>query len=314
MSVLRKKPYIEEAIEAMSENDIATLRAQLNSNTSTLRFSILDLPTVKTISAGTMDFCDGKPEKTGFLVLIPDTIAMFIAYHRFQDLAIFEIDTTNKSFKRINEYCDINELRRVIDDTVEATGDTWVDEMRSVMEKDQDNNVQISDGLYVAGDLQVNGSISGDEIVENMNGYSLSGVTERTITVDGTAVAKLTPIMAKVVKNGNTLHLITINKLTGLVATSNKTGEFSGTLSFVLPENIYNKITSSGTQTLTCNEIQGYVNFSTSSSLKLVTGCYTNTNNRLSFYHSYTNWSWTASTIVYFRDELTILLSDNLIS
>ena len=301
MSVLRKKPYIEEAIEAMSENDIATLRAQLNSNTSTLRFSILDLPTVKTISAGTMDFCDGKPEKTGFLVLIPDTIAMFIAYHRFQDLAIFEIDTTNKSFKRINEYCDINELRRVIDDTVEATGDTWVDEMRSVMEKDQDNNVQISDGLYVAGDLQVNGSISGDEIVENMSGYQIS-----TSGIDTDFTYKYVGVC----KNGNKITFVW-----AFILNTTKTAYSAALLPPIkVPADVGDKIypigsfpgISSLTVALQDVALHQYADASTPGHV---------------LFYKYDNWinpqlyaNLLANVSYLGRIELTFLLSDNLIS
>ena len=48
---------------------------------------------------------------------------VLICYHRFQDLAIYELNTTTHNYLKINEYCDINELRRVVLDKLNEKSD-----------------------------------------------------------------------------------------------------------------------------------------------------------------------------------------------
>lgn len=127
MSVVRKIPYIESTLARLTDTQLGLLSDALNSNDAPERYSLIDADSfIPALTGGDiiapvkLVLEKGKPAYNGFLVHVTDkdseALTLFIGYHRFQDLMLVEIDNESKSFERINEYCDINELRRVLND------------------------------------------------------------------------------------------------------------------------------------------------------------------------------------------------------
>jgi len=123
MSVIRKVPYIEALLASMTTANLKDLRTVLNTggNNVNLDFEHLDADTYKNKVTPVYFKFEDNGLKTGILIWTNSMCAL-ICYHRFQDVIIFELSPTYHTSKKINEYCDINELRRVLDDTVESTG------------------------------------------------------------------------------------------------------------------------------------------------------------------------------------------------
>lgn len=126
MSVIRETPYIEKVLATMSDSNLEDLRTVLNSGGGNVNLSFATLTAADyqgKVTPVYFQFEDDGSVKTGILIWVAGkTTATLICYHRFQDLMLIELDTSAHTFKKINEYCDINELRRVLDDTIEAKG------------------------------------------------------------------------------------------------------------------------------------------------------------------------------------------------
>lgn len=123
MSVIRKLPYIEALLASMTAANLKDLRTVLNTGGSNvnLDFEHLNAATYKNKVTPVYFKFEDNGLKTGILIWTNSMCAL-ICYHKYQDLLIFELSPTYHTSKKINEYCDINELRRVLDDTVESTG------------------------------------------------------------------------------------------------------------------------------------------------------------------------------------------------
>lgn len=126
MSVIRKKPYIETTLKALSVNAVNGILAQLNANTP-----ITTQATFGNIPEGAVNAVvftlENKKQRTGILVNEGDIHLLICFTTKYQDLDLIELDFTNYTHKHIHQYCDINELRRVINDilydgVVEITG------------------------------------------------------------------------------------------------------------------------------------------------------------------------------------------------
>ena len=122
MSVIRKQPYIESLLGSMSTANLKDLRTILNSggDNVSLSFATLTNSYKNKVTPVYFQFEDNGL-KTGILIWTNSKCAL-ICYHKYQDLLLIELDPVRHTYQKINEYCDINELRRVLDDTVESTG------------------------------------------------------------------------------------------------------------------------------------------------------------------------------------------------
>ena len=148
--------------------------------------------------------------------------------------------------------------------------------------------------------------VTGNEIIENMNGYSFSSVTKTNVT--------LQIIYAGVVKNGNKLTTVIFGKFT-------RTGEVANNFSsigfFIIPASVASKLypTPLGNQqyALSSNSITFFSAPSVGVELNTLVNKDDTHNNRLVSYVYNVN-SLTENTEYQFRFETTFLLSDNLVS
>lgn len=123
MSTIREKPYIEELLASMSEQNLNDLKTILDSGGDNVNLSFATLTDSYKNKVTPVYFqFEDNGLKTGILIWT-DTKCALICYHRFQDLIIFEFSPTYHTYTKIKQYCDINELRRVLDDTIEKKGD-----------------------------------------------------------------------------------------------------------------------------------------------------------------------------------------------
>ena len=122
MSTIREKPYIEELLASMSEQNLNDLKTILDSGGDNVNLSFATLTDSYKNKVTPVYFqFEDNGLKTGILIWT-DTKCALICYHRFQDLIIFEFSPTYHTYTKIKQYCDINELRRVLDDTIEKKG------------------------------------------------------------------------------------------------------------------------------------------------------------------------------------------------
>lgn len=111
MSVIRKKPFIESVIESLTDEQKASLLSVMNGSENTVNASFTDLPEADV--APVLFQLEPNNLKTGILIQA-ETYDVLLAYHRFQDMQIYKLDLSKFTYEKINEYLDINELRRVL--------------------------------------------------------------------------------------------------------------------------------------------------------------------------------------------------------
>jgi len=182
MSVLKKVPYIQQIIGKLSAEQIAELLSEMNSTSEiSNHYSLVNgdlfIPALEDdddylITACTVELERGKFPYTGFLLHFKSTseYCVLIAYHRFQDIKIISIDRPHNTFEVINEYCDIDELRRVVENDAGADN-AWVDKMKEVLDYDEeDEEVEVGTDLFVDGDIKLNSS---DDFEVDGNLYQL---------------------------------------------------------------------------------------------------------------------------------------------
>ena len=162
------------------------------------------------------------------------------------------------------------------------------------------DEIELSGDLIVDGDLEAD-KISGNEIVEKMEGYSFAFGEVSNLTIEG--------VYAGAVKNGNKLTLVIACNLT-------RTGTCSNSVLglFTLPSEVLAKLipTNVGAYPYLDNEV---VKSWSNDSTYVNTICYLqkfSTNVQLKVDATPLN-SLTLNTKYYFRYEVTFLLSENLI-
>jgi hypothetical protein len=153
--------------------------------------------------------------------------------------------------------------------------------------------------VNVGGDLDVTGSVSGAEIIEKMSGYGYRH--EPAIDAKGT----YTHVYTGVVKNGNKLTFVNAFKL-NLTATDTGTAYCD---TFLVPEDIGNKILPAFTTNLVnSRKIAAFA--SSTDIVEINSYCVKISAISLTFAIDLTGLA--AEKDYYIRQELTILLSDDL--
>lgn len=150
----------------------------------------------------------------------------------------------------------------------------------------------------VGGDLDVTGSVSGAEIIEKMSGYGYRH--ESAIDAKGT----YTHVYTGVVKNGNKLTFVNAFKL-------NLTATATGTVycdTFLVPQDIGNKIFPAFNTVVNSRKISAFAG--TTDVVEINSYCVKNSPVSLTFAIDLSGLA--AEKDYYIRQELTILLSDDL--
>ena len=179
--------------------------------------------------------------------------------------------------------------------------------IKATIEDANFGDVALAGDLSVGGDLSVTGDVSGDaitgnSIIENMNGYSFVLGSPNNLTITG--------IYAGVVKNGNKITFaVAVNlKRTDTVSTS-RLGVFT------IPQAVFNRLYQSqigGYDYLTIDEKSAWSNDTSDKKLQVYSFKGSGTQIVIDMNPVPLN-ELTANTDYYFRYEFTLLLSDNLI-
>lgn len=121
MSLIRKKPFIQSVIDTLSSEELSALTTVLNSGGNNVNVSLVtgnfEKGEGKAITSSiTPVYIELELNKFYSAILIWNaSYCVAVAYHRFPDVRIFKINATTKTYEVVNEPCDINELRRVVE-------------------------------------------------------------------------------------------------------------------------------------------------------------------------------------------------------
>lgn len=141
MSAIRKVPLIEQVIGKLTNDEKNDLQEWLDEGGSNIECSLANMP--NGINPVYFKLDETIPARSGLLMNTSNVCAL-IAYHRYQDLELYIIDKTTKTYVKSKEYLDINELRRVLMDvSFSATDlDSGDAELGDVLVSDGQGGVQ----------------------------------------------------------------------------------------------------------------------------------------------------------------------------
>ena len=112
MSVIRKVPFIKYLIDDLTAQQKTTLLDVINGEKSLVNASFDNMP--NDAITPVLFKLNERDSKTGILIL-SSNYRVLIAYHRFQDLLMIKLNSDN-TYEKVNEYLDINELRRLVEE------------------------------------------------------------------------------------------------------------------------------------------------------------------------------------------------------
>ena len=181
MSVIRKKPFIEEVVDLLTISQKEALLSVMNTAGNNVPASLLEMPE-KGIKPVLFKF-DEANIKTGILIYLDGVPVTLIAYHRFQDVLLFRLYPNEDRYEKVNEYCDINELRRILGVGNEVTAGEIIS---GLTEK---NKVLTADG-------------EGGAFWDDKVNYLVLTGESGTLTVEQLAVAQLDSAVAQLGDNG----------------------------------------------------------------------------------------------------------------
>ena len=184
------------------------------------------------------------------------------------------------------------------------------------------NNAWFLDGQNSLQLIKGNVEVVGD-IIEKMEGYSIKGMnTWNIVNSEETIIAKITPTIIKIAKNGNTLHLIMIMECVGMVEGTSKNYLSTSALenrlaTIVIPDEIANRITTLGTdRNIDCKVCLPYKDNWNVNKGNITAGITKSNKNLLINTVLDPRIIISSSDInnpFYYRYEITLLLSDNLL-
>lgn len=179
----------------------------------------------------------------------------------------------------------------------------------------------ISKNVQITGNLTASGKISASEIVEDMTGYSITGLTSKSLLdSNNNVMGTITPEVVKISKNGNVLHLIWILKITATQTFENTNVHTLGNIfGITIPSDVANKITTTSSDVVVFNYTDtgytiwgSYVLGNAGMTHKLIKSGNTLYLNLLENVFKATS-SFTSNAGIYQRVECSILLNDNLV-
>lgn len=123
-----------------------------------------------------------KPPMNGILIFT-DSVRVFIAYTQYQDVRIITFDELLQP-KLIKEYCDINEIRRIVGGSGGGATDEWTEDIKTVINHDSTNNeVEIGTNLEVDGNIKTNSGLKIGGQVDYLNVPAVDVSDNGTITI-----------------------------------------------------------------------------------------------------------------------------------
>jgi len=202
MSVIRKYPFIQSVMSDLTDEQKESLLSVINGSGTLVNASFSNMP-AGVVTPVLFQF-DATNSKTGILIQ-SSHYKVLIAYHRFQDLLMFKINS-NHTYEKINEYLDINELRRVLDvgevkvtageidsgnategQVLAADGDGGA-EWLSIPEVITESTVESGDAVKLFG-FDSEGNLVKDDIPEGITVSNTLSTTTEDVAVSGPAVA-----------------------------------------------------------------------------------------------------------------------------
>lgn len=165
MSITNKTPYIESVLGSLNATQLTEFKRLLNNQiTHNKRSLFTNGELITNDDKGTPLRVDLELElgniKSGILVYTT-TYCVLIAYNRFQNVQLFNLDLAHQTYSKVDEECDVEEMRRVLDDSAKHGGDVWVEKMKEHLDYSEAGEgtvakVECGTNLEVDGDVIVN--------------------------------------------------------------------------------------------------------------------------------------------------------------
>lgn len=120
---------LEECQSYTTASELGDLKTCLNANAPETPKNIFDLAPLtnaspKDISAYQLKL-DAQTIRNGIAIRVRKSSVnydYFLVYGESQKITVYQLDLTNRKYALIPEYCDINELRCILDDLMEEEG------------------------------------------------------------------------------------------------------------------------------------------------------------------------------------------------
>lgn len=185
MSILRKVPYIEAKLALLSEVNVTSLLSVINSSAvSDSAYSLCNGNTLKThigasnivIEAIQLEIENGR-YKNGFLIYKKNAFCMFLAYYKYQDLGIYEIDLAHSTYNVVREELTIEELRRILAALSSSGAELTPETLAEVLEGSETVVVDLNQ--------------EGDKLQVRLDQDLLSGLTQELIATREIAEGKV---------------------------------------------------------------------------------------------------------------------------
>lgn len=183
MSVIRKKPFIESVLDTLTTSELSALKYVMNNGGNNVSVSLVSGSFEKgegkiITSTITPVYLEVESNKFYSAILIWNaSYCVAIPYHRFQDVKLIKINPSTRTYEEIKEYCDINELRRIIDDTAESSFDAD-GEAGQVLTADGEGGVQWKDNPQIIALTTNSGTLTSDQV-------ALASAGNTVITLSG---------------------------------------------------------------------------------------------------------------------------------
>jgi len=174
MSVIKKIPAIEVILGRLNATQLAAVKTAVNSTDyetpkslidPSYKLSIVNADNPTDIAAYRLEM-DAQKVRNGIMIRVYSSglYEHFLVYGESQKITIYEINSAKQSYVLIEEYCDINELRRCLEEHQEAPGDTWVEKMKEHLDyspttEERIGGVEVGTNLHVDGSLYVNSNV-----------------------------------------------------------------------------------------------------------------------------------------------------------
>lgn len=205
MSVVGKIPYIETVLGRLNAANLSNLSEALNGGYSLIKKSLLDNSITaadKGVHSCLLKLKPELPELTGVLIYTDYTESSqsyvqcyFLEYTRTEKIGIYSLNLVGKTYIQIDEYCTIEELRRILNDYLDIEHSEQVVRVVPTEIVGYGSTIQLAhDGSPLSGQTPLS--------LKSINGISLIGTGD--INTHGFYVEDLVEVSTGILKSTGT--------------------------------------------------------------------------------------------------------------
>lgn len=177
MSIIGKKPFVNEILDSLTEAQLGTLSSLVDNLGSAVLVSLYGNNIISDDNKGVSHVTFRLEQISnlvvdGILCYKDDShCGLFVFNDSTGEMDSYKIYPSTLKYSPIYEHLSVEEFRRCIDDELESAPggkDAWVEKMKEVMDYDSvENQVEVGTHLYVDGKIEIGdtGGSAGDLVV-----------------------------------------------------------------------------------------------------------------------------------------------------